>query len=87
MRDAWKFGIEQAESESKMRIIQLTVAEAISNDVGKGVIRLDAPFMNAFEVEEGDIVVIEGSSIAYAKAVRAYPGDSNIPLTRIEKNF
>ena len=70
-----------------MKTIQLKVAEAISNDVGKGVIRLDAPFMNAIEVEEGDIIVIEGSRIAYAKAVRAYPCDSNIPIRRIEKHF
>ena len=68
-----------------MKSIQLKVAEAISDDVGKGLIRIDAPFMKEIGVEEGDIVVIKGSRITYARLAGAYPGDSMINITRIDK--
>ena len=67
-----------------MKTIQLRAAEAISEDKGKGIVRIDTPFMTEMGVEDGDIVILEGTRRTFARAVRAYPGDSTIDLTRID---
>ena len=54
--------------------IEVRVAEALHNDVGRGIVRLDKNAMEALEASSGDIVEIEGKKSTAAKPV--YTGTS-----------
>ena len=41
--------------------IQLKVAEAIQDDVNKGIVRVDSSYMKQLGVKSGDILEIEGN--------------------------
>ena len=64
--------------------IKLKVAEAIQDDVNKGIVRIDNNFMQQIGVRVGDIVEIEGERKTVAIADRAYPGDIGLNIIRTD---
>lgn len=64
--------------------LKLKVAEAIQDDVNKGIVRIDSSFLNEIEVRPGDIVELEGERQTVAIADRAYPGDIGLNIVRMD---
>ncbi|MEA2036873.1 MAG: CDC48 family AAA ATPase [Nanoarchaeota archaeon] len=64
--------------------IRLKVAEAIQDDVNKGIVRIDNGFMQQIGVRVGDIVEIEGERQTVAITDRAYPGDLGLNIIRMD---
>ncbi|OGM02205.1 ATPase, partial [Candidatus Woesearchaeota archaeon RBG_13_36_6] len=63
---------------------KLKVAEAIQDDVNKGIVRVDSSFMHEINVRPGDIVEIEGERKTVAIVDRAYPGDIGLDIIRMD---
>ena len=64
--------------------IKLKVAEAVQDDVNKGIVRIDSKFMKEIEVKVGDIVQIEGQRKTLGIVDRAYPGDIGLNIIRMD---
>jgi len=64
--------------------LKLKVAEAIQDDVNKGIVRIDNSFMQQIGVRVGDIVEIEGERKTVAITDRAYPGDIGLNIIRTD---
>ncbi len=65
--------------------IKLKVAEAIQDDVNKGIVRVDSSFMREIDIRPGDIVEIEGTGRKTVGIVdRAYPGDIGLNIIRMD---
>jgi transitional endoplasmic reticulum ATPase len=64
--------------------VKLKVAEAIQDDVTKGIIRVDSTYMKQIGVRPGDIVEIQGGRKSVAIADRAYPGDIGLNIIRMD---
>lgn len=64
--------------------IKLKVAEAIQDDVSKGIVRIDSNFMHEIGIRPGDIVEIKGERVCYGIADRAYPGDIGLNIIRMD---
>src|SRR5574341_1714718 len=67
-----------------MADVKLKVAEAIQDDVNKGIVRMDSSFMREIDVRPGDIVEIEGQRKTVAIVDRAYPGDISLNIIRMD---
>ncbi|MEM3373678.1 MAG: CDC48 family AAA ATPase [Candidatus Woesearchaeota archaeon] len=67
-----------------MSEIKLKVAEAIQDDVNKGIVRIDSSFMHDLGIRPGDIVEITGERKTVAIADRAYPGDIGLNIIRMD---
>ena len=65
-------------SELRVKVGQLTGRE----DFGRGIARIDTKLMKKLQIQEGDVIVINGK--APAVAVRAYPADIGKNLMRID---
>ncbi len=63
---------------------KLKVAEAIQDDVNKGIVRIDSNFMHELGIRPGDIVEIKGERITVGIADRAYPGDIGLNIIRMD---
>ena len=64
--------------------LRLKVAEAIQDDVNKGIVRIDTSYMQRAGVRPGDIVDIQGGKHTVAIADRAYPGDIGLNIIRMD---
>ncbi len=64
--------------------LKLKVAEAIQDDVNKGIVRIDSSFLSELGVRPGDIVELEGERKTVAIADRAYPGDIGLNIIRMD---
>jgi transitional endoplasmic reticulum ATPase len=64
--------------------IKLKVVEAVSDDVEKGIVRIDSNFMKEIEVKPGDIVEIANKRKTVAIVDRAYPGDIGLNIIRMD---
>jgi len=64
--------------------ISLKVAEAIQDDVNKGIVRIDSSLMHQIGVRSGDIVDIEGERKTVGIVDRAYPGDIGLNIIRMD---
>jgi len=64
--------------------LRLKVAEAVQDDVNKGIVRIDSGFMKELGINSGDIVEIEGSRKTVEIADRAYPGDIGLNIIRMD---
>ncbi len=64
--------------------LKLKVAEAIQDDVNKGIVRIDSSFLNEIGIRPGDIVELEGERQTVAIADRAYPGDIGLNIVRMD---
>ncbi|MCX6709583.1 MAG: CDC48 family AAA ATPase [Candidatus Woesearchaeota archaeon] len=64
--------------------IKLKVAEALPEDVNKGIIRLDNASRTHLSVRPGDAVELEGARKTVALVERAYPGDEGLDIVRMD---
>jgi len=64
--------------------IKLKVMEAVQDDVGKGLVKIDSNFMKQAGVNTGDIVEINGERVTVATVDRAYPGDIGLNIIRMD---
>ena len=64
--------------------LKLKVAEAIQDDVNKGIVRIDSSFLSELGVKPGDIIELEGERKTVAIADRAYPGDIGLNIVRMD---
>ncbi len=64
--------------------LKLKVAEAIQDDVNKGIVRVDSSFMHELSIRPGDIIEIEGERATVGIADRAYPGDIGLNIIRMD---
>jgi transitional endoplasmic reticulum ATPase len=64
--------------------IDLKVAEAIQDDVNKGIVRIDSNYMKELDVHEGYFVEIEGEQKTIGIADRALPGDIGLNIIRMD---
>ena len=64
--------------------IHLKVAEAIQDDVNKGIVRIDSSYMKKIGVREGHIVNIEGERSTVGIVDRALPGDIGLNIIRMD---
>src|SRR3989338_2801327 len=71
-------------TEELKKELKLKVAEAIQDDVNKGIVRIDSGFMRDLGVRPGDIVEIEGTRKTVAIVDRAYPGDIGLNIIRMD---
>src|SRR5690606_3680095 len=67
------YGMDGHMSETSS--LTLRVAEALTRDVGRGLVRLDPADMGALSVQTGETVQIVGRRSAVAKALPAYAED------------
>lgn len=68
-----------------MKDIKLKVSEAVQDDVGKGIVRMDTSSMKEIEVRPGDVVLISGESGETIAIVdRAYPADVGLGVIRMD---
>ncbi len=65
-------------------VVKLKVAEAIQDDVNKGIIRIDSTFMHELDVRPEDIVEIKGERTTLGVVDRAYPGDIGLNIIRMD---
>jgi SpoVK/Ycf46/Vps4 family AAA+-type ATPase len=64
--------------------IKLKVAEAVQDDVGKGIVKIDTSIMKEVGIAPGDVVEIAGEKSTYAIADRAYPADLGLNIIRMD---
>jgi CDC48 subfamily AAA family ATPase len=64
--------------------MKLKVAEAIQDDVNKGIVRLDSSFIHKLGLKPGDVVELEGERKTVAVVDRAYPGDIGLNIVRMD---
>ncbi len=64
--------------------LRLKVSEAVQDDVGKGIVRMDTKFMKRIGVRPGDIVIIKGERETAAIVDRAYPSDIGLDIIRMD---
>jgi transitional endoplasmic reticulum ATPase len=64
--------------------LKLKVAEAIQDDVNKGIVRIDSSFLTEIGIRPGDIVELAGERKTVAIADRAYPGDIGLNIVRMD---
>ncbi|MBI4016274.1 MAG: CDC48 family AAA ATPase [Candidatus Aenigmarchaeota archaeon] len=67
-----------------MKDLKLKVAEAIQDDINKGIVRIDSTFMREIDVRPGDIVELEGGRKSVALVDRAYPSDIGLDFVRMD---
>ena len=66
------------------KTMNLKVAEAIQDDVNKGIVRIDSGIMHEIGVRAGDIVELKGGRDTVAVVDRAYPGDIGLNIIRMD---
>ncbi len=64
--------------------ISLKVAEAVQDDVNKGIVRIDSTSMKQLGIKPGEIVELQGTRITVAIADRGYPGDIGLNMVRMD---
>ena len=64
--------------------IRLKVAEAIQEDVNKGIVRIDSGLLKQIDVRPGSIVEITGERTTIGIADRALPGDMGLNIVRTD---
>jgi len=64
--------------------IELKVAEALQNDVGRGLIRIDSKARKDLDVNTGDIVELKGKRSTAALVWQAHPQDEGMSIVRMD---
>ncbi len=64
--------------------LKIKVAEAYQEDVGKGIVRIDANSLRKIDAKPGDYVEIVGNKSTVAIADRALPADMGLNLIRMD---
>ena len=71
-------------TDSKTKVQKLRVAEALQDDVYKGIARVDTELMRELGIRRGDVIIIAGQRETVAIADRAYPADVGEGIIRID---
>ena len=71
-------------ADKKQLTQRLRVAEALQDDVYKGVARVDTEIMRELDIKRGDVIFIKGQRETVAIADRAYPADVGEGIIRID---
>jgi transitional endoplasmic reticulum ATPase len=69
---------------SEKKQLELKVAEALQNDVGRGIVRIDEYSMRALDISSGDIVEIEGEKLTAAIVWPSHIQDSRLGIIRMD---
>ena len=64
--------------------IELKVTEALKNDVGRGVVRLDTATRNKLKIAAGDFIEVAGKKSTGAIVWRAYAEDEGLGIVRMD---
>ncbi|VVB65589.1 VCP-like ATPase [Candidatus Gugararchaeum adminiculabundum] len=64
--------------------VELKVAEALQNDVGRGLIRIDSAARKLLDVSTGDIVELKGKRSTAALVWQAHPQDEGLNIIRMD---
>lgn len=64
--------------------IELKVAEALQNDVGRGLVRIDSKAREGLRVSTGDIVELKGKRSTAALVWQAHPQDEGMDIIRMD---
>ncbi|MBN2459439.1 CDC48 family AAA ATPase [Candidatus Woesearchaeota archaeon] len=64
--------------------VKLKVAEAIQDDVNKGIVRIDTGYLKQIDVRPGSIIEIKGERSTVGIADRALPGDMGLNIIRTD---
>jgi transitional endoplasmic reticulum ATPase len=64
--------------------VELKVAEAMQNDVGRGIVRLDTATRDQLGITTGDIVELRGRRATAAIVWRAYAEDEGLGIIRMD---
>jgi len=64
--------------------IELKVAEALQNDVGRGLVRMDSKARKDLDVNTGDIVELKGKRSTAALVWQAHPQDEGLNIVRMD---
>jgi transitional endoplasmic reticulum ATPase len=64
--------------------LKIKVAEAIQDDVNKGIVRIDSALMHKLGIRPGDFLNITGERTTIAVVDRAYPGDIGLQIIRMD---
>jgi len=65
-------------------MVLLKVAEAVQEDVNKGIVRVDSEAMKNLKINAGDFIEIEGERRTIAIVDRGYPGDIGLNIIRMD---
>src|SRR3989338_5288866 len=68
---------------AKISEIELKVAEAMQNDVGRGIVRLNSESSKALGITTVDIIEIAGKKTTAAKVWQAHPQDEGPKIIRM----
>ncbi|MFO7711349.1 MAG: CDC48 family AAA ATPase [Candidatus Woesearchaeota archaeon] len=63
---------------------KLKVAEAVQDDVNKGIVRVDSSILRDLGLRPGDPLEIQGERVTVATVERAYPGDIGLNIIRMD---
>lgn len=66
------------------KTIELKVAEALQNDVGRGLVRIDSEARKSLDVSTGDIVELKGRRSTAALVWQAHPQDEGQNIIRMD---
>jgi transitional endoplasmic reticulum ATPase len=69
---------------SMAKSIELKVAEALQNDVGRGLVRIDSKARKELDVSTGDIVELKGKRSTAALVWQAHPQDEGLNIVRMD---
>ncbi|MBI5159228.1 CDC48 family AAA ATPase [Candidatus Micrarchaeota archaeon] len=64
--------------------IELKVAEALQNDVGRGLVRIDSRARKELDVTTGDIIELKGKRVTAAIVWQAHPQDEGLNIVRMD---
>ncbi|MBI1973795.1 AAA family ATPase [Candidatus Micrarchaeota archaeon] len=64
--------------------VELKVQEALQNDIGRGILRLDSVSRKKLDVSSGDIVEVSGKKSTGAIVWQSYPEDEGLGVVRMD---
>ncbi|MEM2137684.1 MAG: CDC48 family AAA ATPase [Candidatus Anstonellaceae archaeon] len=67
-----------------VKSLELKVAEALQNDVGRGLVRIDSKARKELDVSTGDIVELKGKRSTAALVWQAHPQDEGLNIIRMD---
>jgi len=64
--------------------IELEVAEALQEDIDKGIVRIPSEIMNQLDIVSGDVVELKAKETTVAKTMRSIKSDANKEIIRLD---
>ena len=76
--------MSKAKEERGKKELRLKVAEAMQDDINRGIVRVDAAMLREIGLRPGDVVELEGGRKTVALVDRAFPGDLGFSIIRMD---